>query len=174
MDLIRYPIGRFQPQELSTYDRMQLIADLPEVAKTLRRVAASLTEAQLENSYRSDGWTVRQIIHHMADNDMNAYLRFKRALTEEAPETNSYREDLWAEIIDYKNIPVAHAIALLELIHARLFIIMTHMQESDFKRTLMTQALGTITLDIALQRLLWHNQHHLAQIHAALIRKNEK
>lgn len=174
MDVIRYPIGKFQPQELSTYDRMQLIADLPEVAKTLRRVAAPLTEAQLEHSYRSDGWTIRQVIHHMADNDMNAYSRFKRALTEEAPEASSYREDLWAEQSDYKNIPVAHAIALLELVHERLFIIMTHMQESDFKRTLMTQALGTITLDIALQRFLWHNRHHLAQIHEALTRKNEK
>jgi len=174
MDLIRYPIGKFHPQELSTYDRMQLIADLPEIAKTLRRVAASLTEEQLEHSYRSDGWTIRQIIHHMADNDMNAYLRFKRALTEEAPEANSYREDLWAGLIDYKNIPVAHAIALLELIHERLFKIMTHMQESDFKRTLITQALGSITLDIALQRIIWHNRHHLAQIHAAITRKDEK
>ncbi|REK77019.1 YfiT family bacillithiol transferase [Paenibacillus paeoniae] len=168
MDAIRFPIGTFLSQDLSPNDRIQLIAELPTIAQSLRQVANSITEAQLESSYRPDGWTIRQIIHHMADNDMNAYIRFKRALTEEAPAASSYREDLWAELADYKSVPVAHAIGLLELVHERLIIVMSRMKESDFERTLTTQALGSVTLGTALKRLVWHNRHHLAQIKSAI------
>ncbi|MFF2887324.1 YfiT family bacillithiol transferase [Paenibacillus sp. NPDC057967] len=174
MDAIRFPIGKFLPQVLSSHDRMQLIAELPSITQSLRQYADSLTETQWEKNYRPDGWSIRQIIHHMADNDMNAYIRFKRALTEDAPTATSYREDLWAELADYKHIPIAHAIGLLELVHERYIIILSQMKNSDFKRTLTTEVLGRISLDTALQRFVWHNRHHLAQIESAILQNNGK
>ena len=107
---------------------------------------------------------------HGRYNDMNAYLRLKRALTEEEPLSNSYREELWAELGDYMETPIETSILLLESLHSRLYILLIRMKPVEFTRTLRTQALGVITIDTALQRFVWHNRHHIAQIQTLIDR----
>ncbi|MDQ0060845.1 YfiT family bacillithiol transferase [Paenibacillus harenae] len=165
---LRYPIGKFEPVvDVAAEIRAGFVEQIPDIVVSLKRLTASLTPEQLDRPYREGGWSIKQIVHHMADNDMNAYLRFKRALTEDEPLGNSYREDLFAELSDYKDVPVENSIALLEILHKRFRVLLQGMNEEDFHRRLATQALGSITLDIALQRFVWHNRHHTAQIAAA-------
>ncbi|MCL6603682.1 MAG: putative metal-dependent hydrolase [Paenibacillus sp.] len=172
MDNIRYPLGQFVPKShLSEEERNQIIQQISGVSLTLKDTLKGLTEDQLQTPYRAGGWTVQQVVHHMADNDMNAYLRLKRALTEVEPLSDSYREDLWAELSDYKDVPIETSISLMELLHSRLTILLRGLQADDFARTLRTQVLGSITIEIALQRFVWHNYHHIAQIQS-LRKKN--
>ena len=164
-DLIRFPIGSFEPNtNISDEERSHIIRQIPEISRKLRTIMDELTPDQLDTTYRQGGWTIRQIVHHLADNDMNAYLRFKRALTEDEPMANTYREDQWAELPDYQEIPIGDSIALLELLHRRFHILVREIEPEKFKRMLRTEVLGSITLDTALQRFVWHNRHHLAQI----------
>ncbi|MNP71499.1 putative metal-dependent hydrolase YfiT [compost metagenome] len=95
---------------------------------------------------------------------MNAYIRLKRALTEEEPQATSYREDLWGELNDYKETPISISISLLESIHYRLIKILEGLKPEDYNRRFSTQVLGLISVDTALQRFIWHNNHHTAQI----------
>lgn len=165
MDHVRYPIGNFEPiTRLSAEQRKGLTNQIAGLTGTLRDLTKHLHKEQLHTSYRPGGWNIQQIIHHLADNDMNAFVRFKRALTENEPEASSYREDLWAELNDYRDVPVQTSLMLLEALHTRFAILLRGMTEADFRRTLRTQVLGTITLDIALQRLVWHNLHHISHI----------
>ncbi|MBU5351121.1 YfiT family bacillithiol transferase [Paenibacillus silvae] len=166
-DHIRFPIGHFVPQlEITNEDRRGTIDQIPEITKTLREVTQHLQDEQLRTPYRTGGWTIIQIVHHLADNDMNAYIRFKRALTEEEPLASSYREDLWAFLPDYHELLMADSIQLLEILHKRFLTLLNSLHPDQFKRKLRTEVLGTISLDVALQRLVWHGQHHIAQIKA--------
>ncbi|WP_239616786.1 YfiT family bacillithiol transferase [Cohnella mopanensis] len=165
MDNIRFPIGPFEAINKPTdEDRAHMIDQIPEITKSLRNIVKDLTPEQLNIPYRQDGWTIKQIIHHLADNDMNAYLRFKRALTEEEPMGSSYREDLWAELCDYKDVPIENSLVLLETLHSRFLTLLKGLKPDDYRRTLRTQVLGAISLDGALQRFIWHNRHHISQI----------
>jgi len=164
-DLIRFPIGSFEPNtNMTDEERSHIIRQIPEISLRLRAIMEGLTPDQLDTSYRQGGWTIRQIVHHLADNDMNAYLRFKRALTEDEPMASSYREDRWAELPDYQETSIEDSIDLMELLHRRFYILVRKMEPETFKRKLRTEVLGSITLDTALQRFVWHNRHHLAQI----------
>ncbi|WP_152391880.1 YfiT family bacillithiol transferase [Paenibacillus guangzhouensis] len=164
-DLIRFPIGSFEPHvSMTDEERIQVIHQIPEISRRLRAIIEELTPDQFDTSYRQGGWTIRQIVHHLADNDMNAYIRFKRALTEDEPMANTYREDQWAELPDYQATPIEDSIALLELLHRRFYVLVWEMKPEAFRRKLRTVVVGSITLDIALQRFIWHNRHHLAQI----------
>lgn len=172
MDPLRFPLGSFIPIEHPSHeDRARIRAQISGLASMLRSMIQRLNHEQLDTPYRQEGWTIRQIIHHLADNDMNAYLRLKRALTEEEPMASSYREDLWAEQQDYKQLPIENSLTLLELLHQRLSILIQHLEPHQYMRTLQTQALGVITIDTALQRFVWHNRHHMAQIASLLQRK---
>jgi len=169
MDNLRFPMGHFEPIiNISQEERTKLINQIPEINKTLRNITKELEPDQLDLPYRQNGWTIKQIIHHLADNDMNAYIRFKRALTEDEPMASSYREDLWAELIDYTNLPVENSLILIEILHNRFAVLLKGLKSDDFSRPLKTQVLGSITLDIALQRFVWHNKHHIAQIETSL------
>lgn len=171
MDAIRYPIGLFEPDHsISAVGRQRIIDQIPNLVATLRSLTEVLTEEQLGCSYRHGGWSIRQIIHHMSDNDMNAYLRFKRALTEDEPMGSSYREDLFAEMRDYSELPIDNSLLLLEALHGRFVTLLHGLSDEHFQRKLKTQVLGSITLDIALQRFVWHDRHHIAQIEAAIRR----
>ncbi len=164
-DDIRYPIGQFIPvSNPSVEERNEFVKQIPEITRSLQAILQPLEPEQLHIPYRPGGWTIQQIVHHMADNDMNAFLRFKRSLTENEPFAASYREDLFAELNDYTNTPIATSLILLEALHDRFVILLEGMNDQDFQRTLRTQALGVITLDTALQRFLWHNRHHISQI----------
>ncbi|WP_199621638.1 YfiT family bacillithiol transferase [Paenibacillus alkalitolerans] len=165
MDDLRYPIGQFEPIPNPTSEqRKGYINQIPDISKNLTNMLNRLKPEQLQVPFRPGGWTIQQIVHHMADNDMNAYLRFKRALTEDDPLSDSYREDLWAELNDYKNVPIETSLTLLEALHSRFLILLNGLNPEEFIRKLRTKVLGSITVDIALQRFVWHNRHHTAQI----------
>ena len=164
-DNIRFPIGHFEPRlEFTDENRKHIIDQIPEIAKTLREITQELNDEQARTPYRTGGWTITQIIHHLADNDMNAYIRFKRALTEEEPLASSYREDLWASLQEYQDLAMEDSIQLLEILHKRFLTLLRGLQPEQFKRKLRTEVLGAISLDIAIQRFVWHGQHHIAQI----------
>ncbi|WP_379138353.1 YfiT family bacillithiol transferase [Paenibacillus sp. sgz500958] len=165
LDRLRFPIGHFEPITNPTSEqRTAIIQQISAFAKDLRELVSACSPQQLQTPYRPGGWCIQQIIHHMADNDMNAYIRFKRALTEREPMSGTYREDLWAEMCDYKDAPIELSLTLLEALHGRFLILLQGSKPEDFKRTLRTEVLGTITLEIALQRFIWHNRHHMTQI----------
>jgi hypothetical protein len=172
MESRRYPIGHYAEEpEPTVLSRSQHIQDILNLVPNLRNTIQQLDAGWENTTYRPGGWTVKQIIHHLADNDMNAYLRFKRALTENNPQASSYREDLWGELHDYKELPIEHSLLLLELLHYRFHVLLKGMQPADFQRSLVTGALGSIHLDTALQRFIWHHRHHLAQIHLLMVRE---
>ncbi|WP_019911662.1 YfiT family bacillithiol transferase [Paenibacillus sp. HW567] len=165
MDQLRYPIGPFTSAGPQTAEERKMsIEELRTMAARLRGIIEPLSEEQLNTPYRPGGWSVKQVVHHLADNNMNAYLRFKRGLTEEAPEIPSYREDLWAELSDYSSEPVETSLLLLENLNRRFALVLTSLEEAQYSRTFVSLMLGTMTLDTALQRYNWHNRHHLAQI----------
>jgi len=172
IDKVRFPIGPFTPILSPSIDqRNKFIQQIPKLIPYTLSMLVNLKPEQLQIPYRRDGWTIQQIIHHMADNDMNAYLRFKRALTEEEPSLPSYREDLWAELPDYLDVPIDTSLKLLEALHSRFFILLQQLTPEHYDRTLRTQVLGVINLDTAVQRFIWHNQHHMSQI-TSLIKNN--
>jgi uncharacterized damage-inducible protein DinB len=164
MDNLRYPIGRFKQYENPDMHYMKaLIVDIGNTPSLLRNSVYGLNEEQLDIPYRERGWTVRQVIHHIADNDMNAYFRFKRTLTEDGPIIPSYREDVWAELLDYK-LPVEVSLSLIESIYARFIVLLQNLNDNDFKRTMNSLTFGKMSLEVAIQRFLWHDRHHMSQI----------
>ncbi|AJY78014.1 metal-dependent hydrolase [Paenibacillus beijingensis] len=164
MDHYRYPIGHFEPIDSPTAEqRSRCIEEIKEIPSILRLAVQNLTMEQLLTPYRPGGWTVLQVVHHMADNDMNAYIRFKRGLTEDSPLAGSYREDLWAERSDYRT-PVETSLVLLESLHIRFADLLRSLHSSDFKRTFTSLTHGVMSLNVATQRYAWHGRHHIAQI----------
>lgn len=164
MEQWRYPIGRFEPEDNLTEERrLEWIREIEDLPRRLRGSAMPLTPAQLDTPYRPGGWTVRQVVHHMADNDMNAYIRFKRALTEENPTAGSYREDAWAELADYAG-PIEPSLALLGALRERFAGLLRELEPTLLNRTFVSPAHGEMGLGVAMQRYAWHGRHHLAQI----------
>lgn len=165
MDNFRYPIGQFEPiQKATSEQRNTWIEEISEMPKFLRLTVQNLTMEQLHTQYRPGGWTVQQVVHHIADNDMNAFIRFKRALTEDNPTASSYREELWAELSDYRNTPIETSLVLVESLHSRFVALLCSLHQSDFQRTFTSPTHGLMSLDVATQRYAWHNRHHIAQI----------
>ncbi|WP_166242869.1 YfiT family bacillithiol transferase [Paenibacillus turpanensis] len=161
----RFPIGEFKAGDMvSEQDRARYAVEISRLVPNLRALVHNYTVEQIESSYRLGGWTVKQVIHHMADNDTNAYIRMKRALTEEEPQAHSYREELWAELNDYHDTPIETSLVLLEALHQRLINVIQGMEPADFQKRLHTNALGWISIDTAIQRFIWHNRHHTAHI----------
>ncbi|NIK76474.1 hypothetical protein FHS15_001599 [Paenibacillus castaneae] len=122
-----------------------------------------LSSGQLLTPYRPGGWTVQQVVHHMADNDMNAFIRFKRALTEDVPTASSYHEDLWAELMDYQT-PIETSLVLMHSIHSRFVALLHSLHPTDYQRMFISPTHGLMSLDAAAQRYAWHGRHHIAQI----------
>lgn len=171
MNTLSFPLGPFTPEDCPTPDtRAACIADIVSLPGDLRASLTGLTDEQLLVPYRPGGWTVKQVVHHMADNDMNAYIRFKRGLTEEAPIAGSYRQDVWAELADYRDTRIDTSLLLMEALHERFVILLRSLAPADFARTVTSPTHGDMTLEIAMQRYAWHNRHHLAQIQSLIDR----
>ena len=165
MDTLRYPIGEFKAVQETTHEqRNQWIQSIAEMPSNLRQAVEGLKLEQLSTPYRPGGWTIQQVVHHLADNDMNAYIRFKRGLTEDHPTAGSYREDLWAELSDYRDTPIETSILLLESLHSRFVTLLVKLQPTDFQKSFSSPTFGDMTLDVAIQRYSWHGRHHIAQI----------
>ncbi len=161
----RYPAGKFSwPKEVTEDDRKQFIAQIEEAPAKLRAAVTGLTDAQLDTPYRDGGWTVRQVVHHLPDSHLNAYIRFKLALTEDEPTIKPYEQQLWAELPDSKTAPIDMSLDLLESLHQRWVLTLRAMTPADFARTLRHPELGVVRLDRYLASYAWHGRHHVAHI----------
>ncbi len=161
---LRYPVGRIPKVEsLTPAERAAAIADIAEAPAKMRAAAKNLTEAQLDTPYRPEGWTVRQVIHHVPDSHMNAFIRIKMALTEDNPTIKTYEEAEWAKLSDAK-MPPEPSLALLENLHARWVVLLNSLNESQWKRRLVHPAMGPLTIEQVLAVYSWHGRHHVAHI----------
>ena len=162
---LRYPIGKFQfPAEVSDNDRELFIEQIAETPANLRASIEGLSEAQLETPYRPDGWSVRQVIHHVPDSHLNSYIRFRLALTEEEPLIKAYHEDRWAELKDARSAPVEISLALLDALHVRWTELLRALSKEELSRTFRHPELGPIRLEQNLALYAWHGRHHVAHI----------
>ena len=163
MNDLRYPIGKFTAvPSVSADNRKAMIRQIAEALAALRAAVDGLTDQQFETPYRPGGWTVRQVVHHVADSHMNAYCRFKFALTEDNPTIKPYDEAAWANVADTAGTPPAVSIALLEALHQRWIVLLESMSERDFARPLHHPDHGQIALDwIYSLRLACHHAAHL-------------
>jgi uncharacterized damage-inducible protein DinB len=165
MSDLQYPIGKFQwAGSANNEDRRRAIAAIAAAPAQLRAAVAGLSPKQLDTPYRPEGWTVRQLVHHVPESHMNAYIRFKLALTEEHPTIKPYREDLWAKLPDVKPAPIETSLALLDLLHQRWVILLRSLSPADFARTLNHPEAGAMTLDKVLGLYAWHGAHHTAHV----------
>jgi uncharacterized damage-inducible protein DinB len=166
MDTLRFPIGLFEHEgEVSQSQLLQWMADIESTPSRLRDAVAGLSDEQLDTPYRPGGWTLRQVVHHVADSHMNSYTRFKLALTEDGPTIRPYYEDRWAELSDGKSAPVELSLALLDALHSRWMILLRDMQHEQFARAFVHPESGnTIRLDWNVGNYAWHGNHHIAHI----------
>lgn len=162
----RYPIGKFAPPPVMTPEiREQMIETIAATPQALRASVMGLVKAQLDTPYREGGWTVRQVVHHMPDSHLNAYTRFKLALTEANPMVKPYDEAAWAVLADSAITPVETSLVFLESLHERWVNLLRSMTEADFARTYRHPDIqGTRTLDHLLSIYAWHGPHHVAHI----------
>lgn len=140
------------------------MAQIAETPAHLRASISGLSDVQLDTPYRPEGWTVRQVIHHVPDSHLNSYTRFKLALTEDEPTIKPYAEDRWAELTDGKSGPVEVSLRLLECLHSRWVTLLQSMTESDWKRSFRHPDLGLRRLDQNVALYAWHGRHHVAHI----------
>lgn len=163
----RFPVGRFEPvPELTGTARTELIASIARLPAILEMALDGLDDAQLNTAYRDQGWTVRQVAHHIPDSHLNGYVRFKLALTETQPTIKGYEEGRWAELQDTQRVPPQVSLKLLEALHERWVTLLENLRESDFARTLTHPEMGVLSLDTMLQLYEWHGRHHIAHITA--------
>jgi uncharacterized damage-inducible protein DinB len=161
-----YPIGRFlAPEHVTPQMRLEFIARLESFPDRLRKVMAALSPEQLHLSYRKNGWVAQQIIHHLADSHMNAYIRFKLAFTEDTPVIKPYEENAWSELKEVFETPVEVSISLLESLHIRWVNLLRSVPDNFFERAYYhPQYQRNTTMNSALALYAWHADHHLGQI----------
>jgi uncharacterized damage-inducible protein DinB len=171
MDL-RYPIGKYEPKTaLTPAERADAIAQIAATPKRLRDAVAGLSQQQFDTPYRPGGWTVRQVVHHVPDSHLNAYVRFKLALTENDPTIKPYEEALWANLQDSRDTPVEISLTLLEALHHRWDVLLRSLRPEEFSRRLRHPESGVMTLDNVVSHYAWHGRHHVA--HIASLRERE-
>lgn len=171
---LSYPIGKFTAPENITNEHIeQWIAEIEGAPARYKQAVQDLKDEQLDTPYRPEGWTVRQVIHHMPDSHMNSYIRFHWALTEENPTIKAYDEAGWANLGYQKHVPIEVSLQLLNFIHTRWVILLKHMSQSDFQKTFVHPQSGrTMRLDWVTGLYAWHSQHHLAHIEKLKERMN--
>lgn len=161
----RYPIGKFKYDGPPTQaQRSDLISSIEQAPAALRAAVKGLTPQQLDTPYRTGGWTVRQVVHHVPESHMNAYIRFKLALTEDEPTIKPYAEDLWAKLPDVQSVPVEVSLSLLDALHVRFAEVLRGINNDDWKRTFRHPEQGIVPLEKNLALYSWHGRHHVAHI----------
>ena len=161
----QYPIGRFEyTGPYTPAQRDEFIARIAALPEALRDAVAGMTDEQLDTPYRDGGWTVRQVIHHLADSHMHCYLRFKFALAEDGAEIKAYPEDAWAALPDVGFTPLGQTLDLLGALHGRWALLLQHMGDADYARAFLHPENGRTPLDRALGLYAWHGDHHLAHV----------
>ncbi len=164
-EALKYPIGKYMPQPFSKKefeDRLAIIKNLPQ---HVENAILNLDEAQLNTPYREGGWMVKQLVHHIADSHMNAYMRFKLGLTENNPTIKTYDEVLWAQLKDSLDLPVNISITLLHALHSRWHYFLKNLSEVDLQKKLFhPEQKKEISLWYLLGMYAWHSSHHVAHI----------
>jgi len=162
---LRYPVGRYRPpKEISPQDRAEWIREIERMPENLRRVVSGLNDAQLDTPYRPGGWTVRQVVHHLADSHLNSYVRFRWAVTENVPAIKTYNEADWAELSDARTAPIELSLSLLEGLHARWVLLVRSFGDEEYARKISHPEWGEIRVDWLLGLYAWHCRHHVAHI----------
>ena len=162
---VRFPVGDFVIDPVVTDEkRRRWIGEMAQAPANLRVALAGLSDDQLDTRYREGGWTLRQVVHHLADAHINGFVRFKLALTEDNPPIKTYEETLWAETIDGREAPVELSLKMLEALHERWVILLDALRESDFDKSFSHPQRGVMTIDKAIQLYAWHGVHHTAHI----------
>jgi uncharacterized damage-inducible protein DinB len=161
----RFPIGKFHYEGLLSNDQKKaFLDDVEQTPAKLRAAVAGLSEKQLDTPYRPEGWTVRQVVHHVPDSHLNSYVRFKLALTEDEPTIKTYAEDRWAELADTKATPIEVSLTMLDSLHDRWMRLLRSLSAEEWKRTFRHPDLGPMTLEKTLALYAWHGRHHVAHI----------
>lgn len=160
----KYPAGEFErKQNYGDAEKREYASRLREAPKLLRQAVAGLSESQLDTKYKN--WTIRQIVHHLADSHMNAFSRFKFALTEDVPTIKPYNESQWSEVVDAKTGPIEPSLSILDGIHSRLSNLVDHLGRKDLDREFHHPEMGrNLSLAEALAMYAWHSDHHIGQI----------
>lgn len=162
---LRYPVGRFErPATVTAADRQLFVAAIAAAPAQLREATAGLDDARLDTPYRDGGWTLRQVVHHLPDSHVNAYVRCKLALTEDNPTIKTYVEHRWAEMADAKSAPIQSSLQLLEATHQRWLACLQALPAEAFARQLVHPDSGPMTIDTLLALYAWHGRHHIAHI----------
>ena len=169
----RYPIGEYVPKPFSIEQKIEWLADIKFLPLQLENAILNLDEAQLQTPYREDGWTVHQLVHHVADSHMNAYIRFKTGLTEDNPTIKPYEEAKWAELADGNSDNILPSIQIIEGVHSRWVLLLKSFGEKELKKQFIHPANNkTFCLDEIIGLYAWHCNHHLAHITELIKRKN--
>ena len=163
---LRYPIGKYEPQPFSIEKKIEWLADIKFLPSQIENAVLNLDEVQLKTPYREGGWTVHQLIHHVADSHMNAYIRFKLGLTEDNPVIKTYDEKLWAEMNDVLKLPINVSTTLLHALHARWHEALKYVKDDEWNnRTIFhPEHKKTLRLWYLLGLYAWHGKHHVAHI----------
>jgi uncharacterized damage-inducible protein DinB len=170
LETLKYPVGRFERLK-APLDRAARAAHIETIAVAparFRSLVSGRSEAQLDTPYRPGGWTIRQVVHHVPDSHMNAYIRMKFAITEEAPAIKAYDEAQWAELPEAKTGPADMSLALLEALHRRWVAFLRALPDAQFGKAYVHPELGRVTLDEALALYAWHGRHHAAHIESGM------
>jgi hypothetical protein len=166
MSDLSYPVGTFTPEaEYPELRRAELVEEIRRLPAALRSAVEGLGVEQLDTPYRPDGWTVRQVVHHVADSHMNSFMRFKLALTEDNPTIKPYDEAAWAKLDDTRVAPPEASLAIVDALHERWVTLLGAMGGADFARTFVhPERAATMRLDTTLGLYAWHGRHHVAHI----------
>jgi uncharacterized damage-inducible protein DinB len=165
MEDLRFPVGKFLYEGSPNDQQKQtFLQEVEQTPTKLKAAVKGLSDAQLDTPYRPDGWTVRQVVHHMPDSHVNAYVRFKLALTEDDPTIKPYAEDRWAELSDTKATPIEISLTLLDSLHDRWVRLLRSLTPEQWKRTFRHPEMGPMTLEKTLALYAWHGRHHVAHV----------
>lgn len=166
LDQLKYPIGKYAfNKDAGENEINQWVSEIGQFPATLKNAVKGLNDAQLDAPYREGGWTVRQVVHHMADSHMNAFIRLKLALTEDHPTIKPYEENLWAEMSDSKNFPIESSLSLVESLHVRWVQMLKNIKTSELDRTVYhPSSKRDMSVKFLLGLYAWHGKHHVAHI----------
>jgi uncharacterized damage-inducible protein DinB len=169
----RYPIGKYEPKPFSEQQKQAWLLDLQFLPEALERAINNLDEAQLNTPYRDGGWTVKQLVHHVADSHMNAYIRFKLGLTEDKPTIKPYEEQDWALLVDNELVPINVSLTLLHALHLRWVATIKDLTEEQWNRVVVHPAANReMSIWFLLGLYAWHGNHHVA--HITTLRENKQ
>lgn len=173
MEDLRYPIGKYEPQPFSQKQLEAWLIDIRYLPQHLENAVLNLDEGQLDTPYRPGGWTVRQVVHHVADSHANAYIRFKLGLTENNPVIKPYDEEAWAKLNDTAVVPINVSLTLLHALHTRWVEVLKSIKAEEWERTVVHPQHGRqMTLWYLLGMYAWHSRHHTA--HVTSLRERER